>query len=240
MINFIKKYKYFIGLIILLWLLNEINIISKATRMSGIIDYAKTTSVANDFLLLALVIIVYTNIVIRPEVKHKVILTIVQVIIFLVSLLVEVVIYEEYYFSSDFYACSYSEKCDDYGLLKYSEDNKSTYIKKDILVVYNKDEIGWKIDNSEYYTKYEYEKDGIQIKLIEVEKRYFVYVELKDNIQLTDIIDNSQKEFQKLSVANYQEYIVENHYGKYIDNIKDYKIKIADEEIGFKDFKKIY
>lgn len=141
-----------------------------------------------------------------------------------------------YYFSSSIEACNYSQLCEIKSLLRFEENDISVFINDSKYIeYYKKSENGWRVNNKYYKYIHRFELDDIIVEIYSIEDKYFVYAILNDSIAIEDLVDNTDREFSPIKIADY-DYYVKNRYGKFIDSIADYKIVISDKEFYMKDF----
>ena len=75
--------------------------------------------------------------------------------------------------------------------------------------------------------------ENLVVDLIEIYKlpdNYYIFVEVKDD-DISKITDNSNKDFNYLHTLVNGNYNVRNYYGKTIDKIEDYHLKVEDKEL---------
>ena len=68
------------------------------------------------------------------------------------------------------------------------------------------------------------------IEIYKLPDNYYIFVEVKDD-DISKITDNSNKDFNYLHTLVNDNYNVRNYYGKTIDKIEDYHLKVEDKEL---------
>lgn len=122
--------------------------------------------------------------------------------------------------------CYFREDCY-YNFLMYYPDEKYAVITHPDhgTFYYVKDNGKWSASSKISLEKYYYEDENLQIKIYTLKDEYFVIVNTKDN-KAHEIIDNKDNEFKSLSTLQNKDILIKNYYGKIVNNIENYEIKI--------------
>ena len=238
--SIIEKYKYIIYVIIGLFIILRISMSLGVVLCQHNLEYYTITSLQIIDLVISLVLIYVIYIAEGISLKNKnqkKKFKLIAINILLIGLLFESIISEFYYFQDPVGGCRHSELCEIKSLLFYSDDDSTVFTNNNSIVYYKKLDKGWKVDNSYYSPLHQYNSDKLKIQIYELENKYFVYVTLKDDISVNLLNDNTESEFELMTVANSPDYSAYGRYGKIIDSLEDYTIIFNEKEIRITDMK---
>lgn len=235
--DFVKKFRKIIIPFIILFIICRISMAYGGIIGESDLNGFSITSLQTIDIALAIFFVYTLYIVMDISFKQKNNKTkkfkISAIIIIFIGLLFELIVSEFYYFQDPVGGCRYSELCEISSLLFYSKNGLTIFTDNKSIVYYQKYNKGWKVDNSYYYPINKFRNDDLEIQIYKIEDKYFIYVILQNNTSLKLLEDNTDYEFELMSVANSPNYFAYNRYGKIINSTDEYKIYYDSKQIKF-------
>lgn len=165
----------------------------------------------------------------QKKTNNKKILIFTDLILLFYFLLGDKIIASFTHYQNPVNACYYLNKCD-YG--NYASYQKDKYYiiadLKNIPFYYSYNGNYWNSRPKDLELKYMYEDNNVLINIFSLDTKYFIVVQDKNDIVL-DIKDTSEINFENLSFPRNKDVKIKNFYGKIVDTIDNYEIKINGE-----------
>lgn len=165
--------------------------------------------------------------------KFKWLIIIAQIILAYMGTFEADVILSSVKFPSPANACLASRECNHKNTLYYSSDEPAYAIFRKFggRIYYYPNNDGYKVNNFLLIdASYTYNEGNYLIEIYKLPDNYYIFVEVKDD-DISKITDNSNKDFNYLHTLVNGNYNVRNYYGKTINKIEDYHLKVEDKEL---------
>ena len=136
-------------------------------------------------------------------------------------------------FPSPVNACLASHESNHKNTLHYSNDEPAYAIFRKFAgrIYYYPNNDGYQVTNFLLIdNSYTYNEGNYLIEIYKLPDNYYIFVEVKDD-DITKITDNSNKDFNYLHTLVNENYNVRNYYGKTIDEIENYHLKVNGKEL---------
>lgn len=136
-------------------------------------------------------------------------------------------------FQSSTIACLTSSTCRHDNSLYYSGDEPRYAVFRNFpnSIYYYKNNDGYQAYNFDIITSsYSYNEGNYLIEIYKLPESYYIFVQVLDD-DISKVTDNSNKDFDFLHTLRNKNYDVRTYYGKTIDKIEDYHLKLEGKEL---------